>query len=161
MDSDNFHEVLKGEDDLGVVIRSHIHIEAKLNELFEVIFNQPKYLESMNLEYHQKVQIALACGLDERFGAPLNTIGTIRNNFAHKLNAELGKNEVDSIYKSFSGDDKNLIQVSYKKMKKHFHRNGPNSISKLSPGDGYTLLIIALRAALEAEIKRFKGKLSI
>ena len=89
--TDELFEVLKGEDDLGVVIRTHIHIEAVLNDLIEKIFRESKYVDKMGLDYHQKVKLTLACGLDPRFEKPLNTLGTIRNNFAHRLEAKLGK----------------------------------------------------------------------
>ena len=36
---------LFGEDELGVVVRAHIHIEAKLRELLELVVADPKYLE--------------------------------------------------------------------------------------------------------------------
>jgi hypothetical protein len=49
-----FFGVLFGEDELGVVVRAHIHIEAKLLELLELLVPAPTYLERMDLDFGAK-----------------------------------------------------------------------------------------------------------
>ena len=58
-----FVGALFGEDELGVVVRAHIHIEAKLLELLELMVADPKHLERMDLDFGQRVNLAVALGL--------------------------------------------------------------------------------------------------
>lgn len=159
-EEDNFLEVLNGEDDLGAVIRAHIHIEAHLNTLIESNFRSPGYLSKLDLEYHQKVKLALACGLSPDFESPLNVLGTIRNNFAHKLDTSLGPNEAQSLYNSFEGGDKQVMQGAYQRTKKKIDTKGPKSLTRLEPKDQFILIAISLRAALLSEIERLKTEIS-
>ena len=54
---DEFLKVLDGEDDLGAVIRAHIHIESHLYEFVSMFFSVPEYLEKLDLEFHQLVKL--------------------------------------------------------------------------------------------------------
>ena len=48
----------KGNDDLGVVIRSHIIIEQYLNDIIESVLAKPEiYRKNINLDYHVKVKV--------------------------------------------------------------------------------------------------------
>jgi hypothetical protein len=152
-DTDKLTEALNGEDDLGAVIRAHIHIEATLNELIDGYFEFPEQLKRLQLEFSQKVILAQAIGLKEDYARPLNTLGTIRNNFAHRLDTELGKNEIDSLYKSFDGDDKQIIQNAYLRTKKELKIKAAKSVAKLDPRKQFTMLIIAIQSVLIAAIK--------
>lgn len=144
-----FYQALKGEDDLGAVIRAHIHIESALNRFIEVVFESPKYLERLHLEFYEKVILAQAIGLKSQYAKALNSPGTLRNNFAHRLDTELGKNEVDSLYKSFDGDAKQIIQNGFKKTCKAMDIKAPKSITKLEPRQQLTLIVIAMQKMLE------------
>lgn len=149
------YESLKSEDDLGAVVRAHIHIEAALTELIESQLVAPEHLQKMDLEYHDRVKLALACGLNERFAGPLNALGTLRNNFAHKLGMKLGANEVNSLYEAFGSEDKDKIQQSYQRTKKRIKDKVPKSFSKLEPKDRFSLIAITLQSivVLAAGIK--------
>jgi len=57
---DTFVGILFGEDDLGVVVRAHIHVEAKLVELLALLVSDPPYLERMDLDFGQRVNLAVA-----------------------------------------------------------------------------------------------------
>lgn len=147
-DEDKFLAALNAEDDLGAVVRAHIHIESALNDLISLFFVEPKHIDMLKLEFHEKVTLAQACGLRSQFAPPLNALGTLRNNFAHKLDAELGKSEVDSLYKSFDGEDKQVIQTSYQRTKKQFKTKGPKSATDLEPKILFTLIAISMREIL-------------
>ncbi|MEW8436925.1 MAG: hypothetical protein AB2689_02110 [Candidatus Thiodiazotropha taylori] len=151
-------EVLNGEDELGAVIRAHIHIEARINKLIESNIRVPKHLGKLDLEYHQKVKLAIACGLNSDFESPLNTLGTLRNNFAHKLDTSLSVNEVQSLYNSFKGIDKQIIQGAYQRTKKKMSIKGPKSVTKLEPKEQFILIVISLDAALQSETKRLSNE---
>ena len=159
-EEDQLIKVLNGEDDLGAVIRAHIHIEAALNDFIEELFEFPDFLDKIRLEFHEKILLAQAIGLKTEYAKPLNTLGTLRNNFAHRIETTLGKNEVDSLYKSFDGEDKQIIQNAYLRTKKSEKMKGPKSVTKLNPREQFTLIAISIRQILVAarsELARTKG----
>ena len=56
-------EVLRAEDDLGKVVRAHIHIEHELQELIFLAAPNPTQLKPFDrMEYSEKVQLALVLG---------------------------------------------------------------------------------------------------
>lgn len=143
---------LESEDDLGLVLRAHIHIESQLNRIFETYFFDAQYIEKIGLDYNQKVVLALACGLHPRFKKALNCIGQIRNRFAHTLDAKLGKGEADSLYKSFDGYEKQGMQKAYKATTSKFERPVPPSLSDASPRDRFKLIVISIHSILDIAV---------
>ncbi len=101
----------------------------------------------------KKFMLAQAIGLKSEYVKPLNTLGTIRNNFAHRLDTKLGKNEIDSLYESFDGDDKQIIQNAYLRTKKNLKMKGPKSVTKLIPREQFTTMIITIQQVLISAIK--------
>jgi len=75
-DDQQFQHALQGEDELGVVVRAHIHVEAALNALIETVSSNPNYIDKMDLEYSQKVRLAVALGLLPQYESPLLALGT-------------------------------------------------------------------------------------
>lgn len=149
---DKLIAALQGEDELGVVIRAHIHIESHLVELVELFFQYPEYLRKMELEFHQKVDLALACGLKTQFAPPLKALGNLRNDFAHKLSSSLGKQEVNNLYQSFFGADKEIIQAAYLRTEKQASQPTKKKFKDLEPRDQFILMVVTLRAALLAAV---------
>jgi hypothetical protein len=52
----SFLDALLSEDELGVVVRAHIHVEASLSEFIETLIPVPAELP--NLRYQQRVELA-------------------------------------------------------------------------------------------------------
>ena len=61
------HKALEGEDDLGVVIRSHIIVENYLNQLIESCMANLETFRDLNVDFHQKVKLSIGLGLNKRF----------------------------------------------------------------------------------------------
>lgn len=74
--------------------------------------------------------------------------------------AELGNNEVNSLYNSFEGDDKQILQGAFQRTNKELKAKGPKSMTKLEPKDQFILIAISLRAIMQIEIKRVKDEKS-
>jgi GNAT superfamily N-acetyltransferase len=74
---DTFIPALLGEDALGVVVRAHIHIEARINALLDTMVAHPSLLP--HLRYEQRVRLACALGLDDRWFKQLKLLGDLRN----------------------------------------------------------------------------------
>ncbi len=76
------------DDDLGMVLRSHLAVEAVLNATLKSA--APELNELDRLRFLQKVDVCIALG---RFGMhlrrPFEIANKIRNRFAHSLSAQL------------------------------------------------------------------------
>ena len=108
---DQFFDSLRGEDELGAVVRAHIHIEARLNQVVEALTPHPKHLP--NLRYEQRLRLAVALGLNDQILAPLKILGDIRNEFGHRLDTKLTQGMVDKLFKSFAPDDSEVVRSAY------------------------------------------------
>lgn len=143
---------LMGEDELGVVIRAHIHIEAQLVRLLEALVPYSEHLEKMDLDYAQKVQLTVAMGLAPEHVAPLNTLGSIRNRFAHKLESKLTKNDAENLYRVLGADDKDIVQESFERTKNQFAYDKLTKFKQLKPKEQFILIVVALRAMLRTAV---------
>ena len=158
-DEDEFQAALQGEDELGLVVRAHIYIEASLNEFLEELSVSIKHIEKMKLEYSQKVSLAVALGLPPQYESPLLAIGTLRNNFAHKTGTKLTKDRVDNLYASLSSEDKHIVQVAHNRTREQVktHTKLP-TFSKIPPKSQFILIAVSLRALLFVAKKEAMGR---
>jgi len=84
-DLESLSGALRNEDDLGKVVRAHIHIEHELQEFIFFAAPVPDQLKSFDsMEFTEKVQLALLLGLTPDLKAALNATGRLRNKFAHR-----------------------------------------------------------------------------
>jgi hypothetical protein len=149
---DAFVRVLFGEDELGVVIRAHIHVEAKLVELLELLVSDPSHLERMDLDFAQRVNLAVALGLKAEHAPALSALGRLRNAFAHRLSATISDDRVNGLYAALSGGDKDVVQRAYERTKAHLERSDAPPFKELSPKERFILISVALRAMLMVAI---------
>ena len=132
---------LEGEDDLGVVIRSHIIIENYLNQLIESCMENPEAIRDLNVDFHQKVKLSIGLGLNPRFERFLNSLGTLRNDFAHNLRSSISKQDANNLYKCLDPEDKKTLQGVLKEDKKKRKDDVP-SFRELEPKDKYVMTTI-------------------
>lgn len=151
-DEPAFVAALMGEDELGVVVRAHIYIEARLFELLHRFVTDRKHLERMDLDYAQCVHLAIALGLKSQHAPPLLALGSLRDAFAHRPDTKLTKDRVDNLYKALSSDDKNLVHEAYTRTNSQMLKTvGPN-FRALSPKDQFILIAVTLRSMLSAAV---------
>ena len=148
-------EILQGEDDLGVVVRSHIVVEQYLNHLIETVMANPECYQSIKIDFHDKVKLAISLGLNPRFQAPLNTLGTLRNDFSHNLRPELSKQDVKNIYSVMSEEDKKVVQSSLEKTKKKITEENIPSHQALKPKEKFTLYVVTIAGALHVACNQY------
>jgi hypothetical protein len=104
-------EVLRAEDDLGKIVRAHIHIEHELQELIFLAAPNPTQLKPFDrMEYSDKVQLALVLGLNAELKAALNATGNLRNKFSHRLDMKIGEEEVTNLISTFTPSTKQQFQ---------------------------------------------------
>lgn len=102
--------VLMNEDELGAVIRAHMALELDVERFVSLVATNPDYVEKMQIDFSNKLKLAVALGLDEEIYKPLASVTSIRNKFAHRADMQLSKSEVNNFYKSFTPEDQLLIQ---------------------------------------------------
>lgn len=151
-DESAFIAALMGEDELGVVVRAHIYIEARLLELLHHFVTDRKHLERMELDYAQRVHLAVALGLKSQHAPPLLALGSLRSAFAHRPDTKLTKDRVDNLYQALSSDDKKLVHAAYTRTNSQMLKTvGPN-FRALSPKDQFILIAVTLRSMLSAAV---------
>ena len=150
---EKLHAALQGEDELGVVVRAHIHIEFHLMKLVELFFQSPEYLSKTALEYDQKVILAMACGLNPQFASPLRVLGKIRNRFAHNIDSSLDAQQVRNMYEAFSPLNKEIIQKAFRDTEDKVLEPLQKRFEELDPKNQFILLVVALDGMLMVAIK--------
>ena len=141
------------EDDLGVVIRSHVVVEQYLNKLIVALNVNEKYLNKMGLSYFQTVQLAIGLGLDSRFESALNNLGSIRNDFAHNIRGQLTKEDAKNLYKCLSGSEKNTLQT----LVKSTHKELEHDVKDYNASEAkyqYVYVVTMIGAALQTACKQ-------
>jgi hypothetical protein len=152
-----FFESVLGEDELGVVIRSHNHVEAKLIEFLSCLADA-KALDRMKLEFAQRVHLAVALGLKEQHAKGLLAFGKVRNDFAHKLGSTLNENRVKNLYEALCPADKEAVQESYRLTNSQLKQSHGKSFQAIPPRDRFILIAVALQSLLVVDIHELKAK---
>ena len=148
-----FHKILQGEDDIGVVIRTHIQIEQHLNELLKLLCRDFNALEeNTRLVYSQKVYLAEALEINADYGKFLRALGKIRNEFAHKADMKIDKSNTSSLYDALSSELKRNLQNIYDETRKLNKNKINKSLKKLEPRDKFILLAVAMQSSLQGLI---------
>jgi len=140
--------VIRGEDELGAVIRAHILIEAQLIRLLELLVPYKSHLRRIHLTYAERLELAQALGLKPQFGPPLKYLGTIRNDFAHWPNTHINKTYVDTFYSTLSKDDKAILRQCWKVTKQKTPTPPKGSFRQQQLRDQFDLMVITLHGIL-------------
>lgn len=148
----DFIKSLQAEDELGLVIRAHIHIESWLIEFLSKL-SDAKALEKMNLDYFQRVHLAVALGLKEEYSKGLLALGTLRNTFAHKLGSSLTETRIRNLYEALDSDEKATVQAAYTNTEKVLKQHEGKKFQKLPPRDRFVLIAVALQSLLFLAIR--------
>ena len=156
LDTTAFIAALMGEDELGVVVRAHIHIESVLLRLLDRMVVDQASLKRMSLDYGQRVNLALALGLKAQHGPPLLAVGTLRNAFAHRPETKLSKDRVDNLYKSLGAEDRQVVQRCYEASNSKMLREAPG-LRSLPPKDQFVLMATVMRGMLIAAGMQMEG----
>ena len=73
-------------EELHLVLRGHLHLEAMLNEIIRKSFAYPPPVEKLGLGFFQKVKLLRAVErIDERLERLLLAINSLRNKIAHQI----------------------------------------------------------------------------
>ena len=153
-----FLATLRREDELGAVVRTHVHVEAEFNELLSTLMPGPKHLDSMNIGYTNKPKLTCALGFKEEYLQPLQTLGSLRNAFAHRLDTTITEKVIDELYTSFPSDPKRLMNDSYNLTSEQLPAGVPAKLDEFDPHSQFIFIAVTLKAALELAINETKGQ---
>ena len=139
---------MQREDDVGLVLRGHLHIEHQLIELLSETLHFPDRCDWSFVNYRAKVELAHAAGLPADIKSLLERIGSIRNDFAHQLDSSISPKLSLDLYNSLSDRIRLGLKTSYKAMGIG-EFTGPAS---LEPRDLLTLIFLNARQATKAAV---------
>ena len=77
----DFRKALLEDDEIGIVIRSHLYIENLLDELLSLLPPFPEEYEEISLSYANKVRLVCAAGFDKNFKPMLLALALSEINF--------------------------------------------------------------------------------
>lgn len=148
VDESQFQQDLNREDELGRVIRAHLHIENLVKQLLALEFEKPAALERVKLDFSDRVTLLEAYGYGQMLTRPLSALGTLRNAFAHNLSSALTEDRMQSLYKSFDAAGKEIIQGSYQRTRLKSEAKVPRTLGKVPPAERFVFFAISIRAML-------------
>lgn len=148
-----FMSDLLREDDVGLVVLGHLHIEHQLIELISCVLPFPDRCEWGKLSYRAKVSLAHSCGLPEKLRGTLHSFGSLRNDFAHQLDAAISKECVLGIYNALPDLHREVVKNTYKEM----GFGSMTAPASLLPRDLLVLLFLNIRQAVKAAVQATRG----
>jgi hypothetical protein len=153
-----FHADLLRDDDVGMVVRAHQHIERELKLFIEMAAPSPGRFRK--LTYSKRVDVAIEHGLIRDLEGPLRAIGRMRNRLAHELGASVGKADPKKLYESFGLVAKNITETSYARTyAKLGPAERPERIELLDPKEQCAFHFVTIWAAIVAQTHHLKRSL--
>jgi len=147
-----FFQMLDAEDDLGMIIRAHIHIEHELREFILAAAPKPEELKFSDYDYATTLRFAFALGLNPSLKAGLTALGTLRNKFAHRLDMKLTSYEAKEIYSKLSPEYKTDARKAQAATVLKYPNSGrPKDLLKATPKDLIAVCIMMLRGGVLLE----------
>lgn len=146
--TEQFSKDLAREDELGIILRAHLHIEFQLKEFIFLFLPFSERCDWLKVSYAARVEIALSLGLPEDMRKPLEAIVKMRNDFAHKINTMLDKKTALDFYNGLSDRHREAVKLCYKEL-------GNNEFFQPSETDKLELLqiiVVCIHSAIQAAI---------
>lgn len=106
----------------------------------------------MQLDFSQRVSLAVAVGFPKEYASALMYLGKIRNKFAHRLDTKIDNSSMKNFYKSFSPTQKSLIHLTFKNTIEQVSRGHKRTLFDLSPKEQFAIFSTALRMQILALI---------
>lgn len=138
---------LQRDDDLAAIVRSHLHMEARLIEIVEASLRRPERLDQLRLTFPKLLELAICVGLDDGLRKPLLALNALRNAVAHNLQQKLTQERVSGIYNAFAQLEKDATQASYHAVLRETGKGGP-SFDACALRDRFAMMVLTLQGAL-------------
>mgnify|MGYP000320628805 CR=1 FL=1 len=142
---ESFEAALFKEDDLGSVIRVHLHIEHHVNEIINLLVPVPNSLKQLQLDYDGKVNLLCVLGVKPESIKVLSALGNMRNKFAHNLNYQLDESIVKNFYETLDGHSKEVLQKSYGELLSKDKHQDLDKYKKLTPRNKFIVIATVVK----------------
>lgn len=152
-----FVNALQNDDELGMVVRSHIHVEGRLNEFLELAVPEPDRLRGLKLRFGQRAQLACALGLDRDLEVPLTVLGNIRNAFSHKLDTQLTAKMVDELHVAMTKPHGGSMAQGFIETARQLELAG-QGLQNIAPRDQFIFCVVYLERAVMANAWALKNR---
>lgn len=146
---------LNSEDELGVVVRAHIHIEASLNAFVDARVPYPDRLP--RLPYEGRLRLACALGLMHSHFDALKVLADIRNSFGHRVDAKLTDGKLKELYGKLPPETQELVVRAYEMTNRQRGFINPPEFPSLSPKDRFVLIAVMLKSFVVAAAYQAKS----
>jgi hypothetical protein len=93
---ENVMRLATSEDDIGLVIHSHLMMEEWLVRWSEAQLQRPGLIDGLKIGYSARLNLAVRLGLPEAAKAAFGKLDEIRNRVGHRLNYRLVPSEIDA-----------------------------------------------------------------
>lgn len=150
-----FYQHLIAEDELGVVVRAHIHLEASLNEFVETLIPYPERLP--RLLFEARLRLACALGLRDDYFEALKFFGDLRNRFAHKLDAKLDDATLNDLHSKLPADGRELTLQAYERTNEQRGETSRPDFKALAAKDRFVLIAVVLKGFIVAATHEAKS----
>jgi hypothetical protein len=160
---DQFAQQLIAEDELGSVVRAHLHIEYHLDQLIEASVPNPGALHTLDLDYSGRVRLLSVLGFSDALTKPLHNLGGLRNMFAHKLTFKLTPERMRSLYETLDPTGKQIVHLAYDNTRKKHSgpKRHPKKMWSLDPKDIFSLLASSIRVMVLIAHKEKTGSFPV
>lgn len=112
-DKQLFTELVK-EDNIGMVLRGHLHVERSLINFLSSQLLYPDRIDWGKIDYTGKVELSLSCGLNVDIRPALEQLGVLRNKFANSFDAQVEPDWVLNAYFQLPKQIKDKVEAAYK-----------------------------------------------
>lgn len=104
--------VLSEADDVGVLLRGHLWLEALLEYATRGHLERPDAIDWANARFDHKIALAEAVGgTGPEFAAALRGFNALRNRIAHEMHFTVDDNEVKTFIGRLKDDDRKHVQT--------------------------------------------------
>jgi hypothetical protein len=143
---DGFVDHLFAEDELGLVVRAHIYIEASLNDFIAVRVVKPEELP--RLHYESRLRLAVALGLNKELFQSLKLLGDIRNSFSHNVSATLSDARVKELYLAMPAWLRKFLLDGYNETRAKVHGKVDIAFDDLPHVERFRIIALMLKEGL-------------
>lgn len=153
-------EALLSEDELGMVVRAHIHLENQLQKFILAAAKNSDEVKFSETDYAGTVRLAIVLGLNPKLKPALNAAGRLRNKFSHRLEMKLGEEEAKCLLATLSPSDTHLMHEIYIQLRTTAQSNGKEKAKKrqqASARERVQLFFISIFARLISERHKLKA----
>lgn len=112
---DDFTILIHKDDELQLVLRGQLYIEAAIQKLIELTLADPTQIDLDRMLFPNKINLAVALGaISKEFTPPLLKLNKIRRGLAHDLNFTISHSDINALFDSFNGIQKKDLEMYLK-----------------------------------------------